>query len=139
MTPARRRHPALARKIKSLSIPLEAPGVRMTVIGADGIETEVVGIDPAETIVKPSDPEWIVTAELDPEREALVNLIEEARDAAEWRGHSDLHDRFLSPTQSRITCGVCGMEADANTKPPANGIDIGGELVALNCKEETES
>jgi hypothetical protein len=114
MTPARRRHPALARKIESLSIPLAAPGIRATVITSNGI----------------------VTAELDPEREALVALIEEARESAEWRGHSDLHDRFLSTTQSRITCGVCGMEADANTKPPANGIDIGGELVALNCEEE---
>jgi hypothetical protein len=78
----------------------------------------------------------IIRATLTPERQALVKLIDEIADAAAWRGHTDLHDEIFSDTHARVTCSVCSMSADADTNPPANGINIGGELVALNCSAE---
>lgn len=93
MTPARKRHPALARKLDDL------------------------------------------TAERRADRKALGYLLAAANESAEFRGHRHLIVEFFSDTHARLTCPYCGKDADANTNPPANGIDIGGELVALNCKE----
>jgi len=33
----------------------------------------------------------------------------------------------------RAACTSCGKEVDVELKPPANGIQIGGEAVALGC------
>ncbi len=61
-------------------------------------------------------------------------LVRSTRKTAALRDHRDLITEYLSETQTRLTCPYCGMDADANTNPPANGIDIGGELVALDCQ-----
>ena len=63
-------------------------------------------------------------------REALKR---EARTAALLRGHSYLETVDRGRTQSGWECGLCGMEVTADWNPPANGIDISGEAVALNC------
>jgi len=95
MTPARNRHPALARKL-------------------DGL-----------------------TAERRADRKALSYLLAETNESAEFRGHRHLITEYFSDTHARLTCPYCGADADANTKPAANGIDIGGSLVAINCEETT--
>ena len=96
MTPARRRHPALARLIDLLF-------------------------------------------QCQADRKALSYLVQEIHESAEYRKHPHwfLNNEFFSDTHARVTCGKCGLDADANTKPPANGIEIGGELVALNCKDDS--
>ena len=98
MTPARRRHPALARKISQLGGP-------------------------------------ITRQQLSPNQKLLASLTQEIRETATARGHKNLITEYLTDTQTRLTCPYCGKDADANTNPPANGIDIGGSLVALNCEE----
>ena len=53
--------------------------------------------------------------------------------AALSRGHRDLKPIAAGKTQARWECGACGMEVDADWNPPANGIDVSGPAVALNC------
>jgi hypothetical protein len=66
-------------------------------------------------------------------------LKKEALEGCEWRGHHMNH--FSSATIEyahrkigNSICKDCGMAVSIDTDPPANGIDIGGEAVALNCK-----
>ncbi len=59
----------------------------------------------------------------------------EALEAALIRGHHHLKPILAGRTQARWECGVCGMEVEADWNPPANGIDISGPAVALNCPE----
>ncbi len=68
--------------------------------------------------------------------DALFDLEESLTESAQWRGHENLTSETFSPTHSRVTCAECGLDADADTNPPANGIDIGGPLVALNCGDQ---
>ena len=66
-------------------------------------------------------------------------LRRNARLSAYRRGH------FLKPFQkdsedhgnirATTACRHCGMEVQVITKPAPNEIDIGGEAVALNCKD----
>lgn len=70
-----------------------------------------------------------------------VRLRQEAKTAATWRGHD--MGRFVCvehycrvPCAWRSTCRKCGMSVDASTHPAPNGIDIGGEAVALGCEDE---
>ncbi len=68
-------------------------------------------------------------------------LVLSTWEAMVWRGHdpSGVHgETRISNTLTRLTCDNCGMIADANTHPQANGIDIGGEAVALNCPKSYE-
>lgn len=109
MSRARRRHPALASKIDRITNPTTAPGVRMGVVGSAGLETG------------PS----------------LNYLVVKIHEAAEGRGHGPFNFIEFSREHGRVSCIKCGMDADAQTSPPANGIDIGGNLVALNCKESS--
>ena len=60
------------------------------------------------------------------------SLIETAVD----RGHGPFRRRGVTVLGRRVndyTCTRCNMEARADRNPPANGIDIGGALVALAC------
>ncbi len=58
----------------------------------------------------------------------------EAIAAALRRGHLLLATQWATgKTQARWECRLCGMEVTADWNPPANGIDVSGEAVALNC------
>jgi hypothetical protein len=61
----------------------------------------------------------------------------EALEACKFRGHT--MGPFLShkPYPDVIAwsrCKVCDMQVVVNVKPAPNGIDIGGEAVALTCE-----
>lgn len=49
------------------------------------------------------------------------------------RGHGPFRRRSIERGNT-FTCTTCGMEAGTDHNPPPNGIDIGGEMVALNCE-----
>lgn len=59
----------------------------------------------------------------------------EALEACAFRGHtmSNFVTYHNSPDNRFAYCIDCGMRVDINAKPAANGIDIGGEAVALTC------
>ena len=61
------------------------------------------------------------------------NLRREARATAVRRGHKVGRWRAITLTLTRLTCVRCAMSVDVDIQPPANGIHIGGEAVALNC------
>lgn len=69
-------------------------------------------------------------------RRSLDQLRREAQEACELRGHTM---RFSAPWHGEYgslqsgECADCGMGVHLNTRPLPNGIDIGGEAVALNC------
>lgn len=62
------------------------------------------------------------------------SLKREASRACKSRGHNMgrwlLHDYWKT---YYCICRTCGMHVAVDINPPANGIDIGGEAVALNC------
>lgn len=66
----------------------------------------------------------------------LTHLKMDAALACKRRGHS--MSRFISLSDKRAvsTCLNCKMEVHVDTHPMPNGIDIGGEAVALNCRKE---
>lgn len=64
---------------------------------------------------------------------ALDTLKASAEDGAEFRQHALGTWQSLSPTSMRAYCLDCGMYVDIDTKPEANGIDIGGTVCGLNC------
>ena len=59
----------------------------------------------------------------------LRGLRADAKLTAVGRGHD--MGRFVD---GRAYCRLCGMGVQVMAHIPANGIDIGGEAVALNCK-----
>jgi hypothetical protein len=67
----------------------------------------------------------------------LESLKAEAAEGCEWRGH-ELATWFGDDRAAVATCNRCGMQVAVNVSPPPNGIDIGGEAVALNCRRESE-
>jgi hypothetical protein len=65
----------------------------------------------------------------------LRRLKDEARNTATWRGHDMARFRALTPGRSAESrCKKCHRTVHVDTKPAPNGIDIGGEAVALNCR-----
>lgn len=70
----------------------------------------------------------------------LVTRLEvEALEAARFRNHRMSMFTMVS-NDYRVygydsTCLDCGMDVRVNPHPAPNQIDIGGEAVALNCKE----
>lgn len=60
-------------------------------------------------------------------------LAHQAESAARWRGHRLGNWQNVSETSAIAECQDCGRQVAIDTNPPANGIDIGGEVVALNC------
>ena len=72
----------------------------------------------------------------------IERLKKEARETCQWRGHK--MGKFTNLTYGegwhpgpRYTaiadCERCGMWVEVDTRPRANGIEIGGDAVALNC------
>lgn len=68
----------------------------------------------------------------------LTELMGEIKETADWRGHGNFTTEIFDDTHARITCAKCLLDADANTNPMPNEIDIGGPLVALNCRTREE-
>lgn len=67
-------------------------------------------------------------------RTALLLLIREGLDTARWRGHAmSVVSTDTQRGQSVHRCKTCGAEVHCDVSPPPNGIDIGGDAVALNC------
>ncbi len=69
----------------------------------------------------------------------LVALKAEATEAASFRGHRLIWCAPWHGERASIQRGICercGMEVDVCNNPMPNGIDIGGEAVALNCPGE---
>jgi hypothetical protein len=67
----------------------------------------------------------------------IDRLKREASDAATWRGHK--MGRFTHFTHTAISeCSICGASVEVDTRPPANGIDIGGPAVAIGCGGNNE-
>lgn len=66
----------------------------------------------------------------------LTKLLELANQSCTSQGHviswSPPYHGERTSLQNGI-CLVCKMEVHCNTKPLPNGIDIGGEAVALSC------
>jgi hypothetical protein len=65
-------------------------------------------------------------------------LRREARTAAAWRGHSLARFSPLLPSTGRggysdAACTACGAAVRIDTAPAPNGIDVGGEAVAVSC------
>lgn len=66
----------------------------------------------------------------------LSELRKQAQQACKTRGHTmEWHSPYHGESRSiqNATCRMCGKEVQICTKPQPNGIDIGGEAVALNC------
>jgi hypothetical protein len=66
----------------------------------------------------------------------LLDLRRRAEDACETRGHRlgkwvTIHGESQSLANNE--CTDCGAGVQCNTRPQPNGIDIGGEALALNC------
>lgn len=71
--------------------------------------------------------------------EHRAQLQRQADDSATWRGHRlGPWQTYPSTTIAHACCenDGCGAYVSVDTRPPANGIDIGGEAVALNCPVE---
>lgn len=65
----------------------------------------------------------------------LENLKREAEEACRWRDHT--MSRWKSsdywPKTATASCKACGASVTVQVNPPLNGIDIGGDAVAINC------
>jgi len=74
--------------------------------------------------------------------EFIIYLLqEEADESCKCRGHKMkwAEPFFHNWSNSNLIDGICencGMEAQCCDRPQPNGIDIGGEAVALNCTSE---
>ena len=69
------------------------------------------------------------------------NLQNEAAVACKFRGHKMNNWGFTvkaggSGIRGGAVCSRCGRGVQYDTTPPPNGIDIGGEAVAVNCDVE---
>lgn len=66
----------------------------------------------------------------------IERLKKEALESCKLRGHN--MKRFIRhdywPTVRYAHCRNCGRQVVVNSRPQPNGIEIGGEAVALNCK-----
>jgi hypothetical protein len=70
---------------------------------------------------------------------SLGELRKQAEQSCTNRGHRMVWSSPYHGESRSIQCAVCsgcGKEAHINTNPSPNGIDIGGEAVALNCEVE---
>lgn len=64
----------------------------------------------------------------------LAGLMAEATVSAANRGHRLTWARDASGAHASGVC-ACGRSVIVDTSPPPNGVDIGGEAVALNCPD----
>lgn len=68
----------------------------------------------------------------------LRRLLREAREAARMRGHEIKRakvERSESRSTAVLVCRRCGSEVGVDTRPLPNGIEIGGEAVAVGCQQ----
>jgi len=66
----------------------------------------------------------------------IARLKRSALDSCRWRGHQMTPFKLYSDTICAVGvshCRVCGREVYIDTLPAPNGINIGGEAVAVNC------
>ncbi|KKM71239.1 hypothetical protein LCGC14_1432690 [marine sediment metagenome] len=63
----------------------------------------------------------------------IQRLKAEARESATWRGHDMIRFTVLSEYRVEAVCRDCGAYVQVDANPAANGIDIGGTAVAINC------
>jgi hypothetical protein len=61
----------------------------------------------------------------------IESLKRSVRESAEWRGHTLGRWKHFRSDAASNEC-VCGAYVHVDCRPPANGIDIGGDAVALN-------
>ena len=68
----------------------------------------------------------------------LSTLKKIAQSRTHWRGHRMIWDKpSCNETVQFARCRKCGAHVMLLTEPAPNGIDIGGEALAVNCKQET--
>ncbi len=69
------------------------------------------------------------------ERMTLGDLVREAYEAAEWRGHfmSTPPEGALDAASRVSTCRRCGRIVVIDPSPPPNGSVLGGEALAVHC------
>ena len=65
-------------------------------------------------------------------RKSLVRLMHEANASAIWRGHV-LGTWTGDGPRVIAECTRCGRTAHVDAEPAPNGIDVGGEAVAVGC------
>lgn len=65
----------------------------------------------------------------------MKELRESASESALWLGHEMGPWEFLTDHSSEALCKECGKGVCVDTRPPLNGIDVGGEAVALGCED----
>jgi len=79
----------------------------------------------------------------------IDDLIQSAQESIRFRGHTEPKDcwqqtygkPFAARNARRVwlyECAVCGKHCQVDTKPPPNGIDIGGPAVALGCSDSKD-
>ena len=72
-------------------------------------------------------------------KKSWIDLRFEALQAAYFRGHTMTQFVRLELCNGhqieRSVCVICGRDVDIDIDPPANGIDIAGEAVALGCRD----
>jgi hypothetical protein len=66
---------------------------------------------------------------------ALKKLMKEAEESAKSRGHILKPWEIEGRTGAIAECKVCGKEVICDTEPQANGIEIHGDAVALDCED----
>ena len=65
----------------------------------------------------------------------IHRLIREARKSCKFRGHRmEPFERSHNNTRAISACYNCEATVQIDTKPAPNGIDIGGDAVAINCR-----
>ena len=72
----------------------------------------------------------------------LAKLKKEALEACKFRGHKMgkwERNAWWDKETTYCSCGRCGKGVQVNVKPPANGINIGGEAVVTECNKESSS
>jgi hypothetical protein len=83
-------------------------------------------------------PASFVAEVVDPAK-AIRQLQRVAARSTRARGHR-MQWQTVTASAARIVrnggCRYCGMQVDLDTHPLPNGIDIGGEAVAVNCLRE---
>jgi len=72
----------------------------------------------------------------------LQSLITKANRAIDFRGHKLVAWQIYhgeSRSLANYECPACGAEAQCNSRPMPNGIDIGGSAVAVYCNPTTST
>jgi hypothetical protein len=63
----------------------------------------------------------------------VIGLMQEARETALYRGHNVKNWLVLGNDCYSLECKDCKMTCMVKENPLPNEIDLGGEILALNC------